>query len=112
MFTLSNDIANSDDLISALAMFVLKLNILELMQAELMFQDVIVHVFDASHPDKGAQIEHVRETLSKIMADLQTKSKAIIEVGNKCDLISSGTLPENILGVSAVNSTGEYMNYR
>ncbi|XP_063995298.1 putative GTP-binding protein 6 [Diachasmimorpha longicaudata] len=68
--------------------------------------DVIVHVFDASHPDKEAQIDHVRETLSRIMVDLKTEDKPIIEVANKCDLIPSGTLAENILGVSAVNSTG------
>ncbi|XP_015111292.1 putative GTP-binding protein 6 [Diachasma alloeum] len=68
--------------------------------------DVIVHVFDASHPDKEAQIEHVRETLARIMIDLKTKEKPLIEVANKCDLIPSGTVPENILGVSAVNSTG------
>ncbi|XP_057324465.1 putative GTP-binding protein 6 [Microplitis mediator] len=68
--------------------------------------DVIVHVYDASHPDKDAQIEHVRETLDKIMTELETPDKPIIEIANKCDVAPTGAVPDNVLAISALKLTG------
>ncbi|KAF7989683.1 hypothetical protein HCN44_008357 [Aphidius gifuensis] len=68
--------------------------------------DVIVHVYDASHPDKHAQVIHVKETLTKIMSELLDEEKPVIEVANKCDLIPAGTVSEDILTVSSTQSHG------
>ncbi|KAJ8668995.1 hypothetical protein QAD02_000254 [Eretmocerus hayati] len=67
-----------------------------------MIADVIVHVYDASHPDKVAQMDHVRQTLKS----LTDGNRPIIEVANKCDLINPGELSEDELGISAANSLG------
>ncbi|XP_058805109.1 putative GTP-binding protein 6 isoform X2 [Phymastichus coffea] len=67
-----------------------------------MIADIIVHVYDASHPDKLAQIEHVRKTLKS----LTNGDKPLIEIANKCDLIEPGTLPTEVLGISATKATG------
>lgn len=72
------------------------------------FQDLIVHVYDASHPDREAQIQHVRKTLSEVMSELNTGDKPIIEVANKCDIASSNSVPDDVLAISATNSTGSY----
>lgn len=67
-------------------------------------QDVIIHVYDASHPDKVAQIDHVRKTLKS----LTDGDRPLVEVANKCDLIEPGELPEDQLGISATQSIGTY----
>ncbi|XP_001604860.1 putative GTP-binding protein 6 [Nasonia vitripennis] len=67
-----------------------------------MIADIIVHVYDASHPDKEAQIDHVRKTLKS----LTDGNRPLIEVANKCDLIEAGTLPEETLGISAKTTSG------
>lgn len=65
-------------------------------------QDVVVHVYDISHPDKIAQIDHVRNTLTSLI----DKDRPIVEVANKCDLISSEEIPEDTIGISATKLTG------
>ncbi|KAL7300424.1 hypothetical protein TKK_0006778 [Trichogramma kaykai] len=67
-----------------------------------MVADIIVHVYDVSHPDCKAQIEHVRKTLKS----LSDANKPTIEVANKCDLIEPGNLPKDALGISATETTG------
>lgn len=67
---------------------------------------MIVHIYDASHPDKEAQLQHVRQTLTDIMSQLETNDKPIIEVANKCDLVEKGSVPNDILAISAVKFTG------
>ncbi|KAK0082993.1 hypothetical protein PV325_009537 [Microctonus aethiopoides] len=71
-----------------------------------MIADVIVHVYDASHPDKEAQLLHVRNTLTNIMTELEINNKPIIEVANKCDVAPENSVPEDVLAISAINSTG------
>ncbi|XP_034936286.1 putative GTP-binding protein 6 isoform X2 [Chelonus insularis] len=68
--------------------------------------DVVVHVYDASHPDRDAQIQHVRETLNNIMSELEITSKPIIEVANKCDVAPKGSVSNDVMAVSALNLTG------
>lgn len=64
--------------------------------------DVLVHIYDASHPDMEAQLAHVRETLSKMAADRKP-----VEVANKCDLLDDRKpLPDETLRVSALQQTG------
>ena len=62
-----------------------------------------MHVIDASHPDKQAQIDHVRKTL-RLLTD---GNRPLIEVANKCDLIEPGEIPEEVLGISATKTTGK-----
>ena len=59
-------------------------------------------MFDASHPDRQAQIEHVQATLDSLMEE----KRPIINVANKCDLAEKGSIPDSILAVSSINSTG------
>lgn len=67
-----------------------------------------MHVHDASHPDKEAQLLHVRNTLTNIMTELEINNKPIIEVANKCDVAPKNSVPEDVLAISAINSTGSY----
>ncbi|XP_012277689.1 putative GTP-binding protein 6 [Orussus abietinus] len=67
-----------------------------------MTADVIVHIYDASHPDYKAQYTHVQETLKNLIHD----DRPIINVANKCDLVKQGTVPEDVLAISATESTG------
>lgn len=60
-------------------------------------------MYDASHPDKRAQIDHVRKTLKS----LTDGDKPLIEVANKCDLIEPGQLPNDTMTVSATKTTGK-----
>lgn len=66
-----------------------------------MIADVIVHIYDASHPDMKAQYQHVQKTI-KPMLD----SRPIIDVANKCDLVQGDCIPEDAIAVSAKNLTG------
>ncbi|KAG8040508.1 hypothetical protein G9C98_002504 [Cotesia typhae] len=68
--------------------------------------DVIVHVYDASHPDKEAQIDHVRQTLDNIMTELEIPNKPIIEIANKCDIAPKGSVPDDVTVISALKLTG------
>ncbi|XP_043283381.1 putative GTP-binding protein 6 [Venturia canescens] len=67
-----------------------------------MIADLIVHVFDASHPDREAQIQHVQQTLDMLVKD----ERPIINVANKCDIADKGSIPDSVLAVSSINSTG------
>ncbi|XP_043485336.1 putative GTP-binding protein 6 [Leptopilina heterotoma] len=64
--------------------------------------DVIIHIYDASHPDQLAQIDHVRSTLES----LNRYNRPIIEIANKCDLIEKNTVPEEIIAISATKQIG------
>ncbi|MFQ3548993.1 MAG: GTPase HflX [Armatimonadota bacterium] len=50
---------------------------------EVVESDILIHVVDASHPYRDAQIESVKEVLK----DLSAYNKPIITAFNKCDLI-------------------------
>lgn len=68
--------------------------------------DIIIHVFDVSHPDAKAQIEHVQKTI----ASIGDENKTIINVANKCDMIQEndleGMIPNDAFIVSATKLTG------
>lgn len=66
-------------------------------------QDIILHVNDASHPDRRAQMEHVEGTIRGLIQD-----QPIINVANKIDLVKEEEPALNMLGVSAKQLTGEY----
>lgn len=63
-------------------------------------------MFDISHPDIKAQVQHVQETIDSIVDD----DKLIINVANKCDLVEKdaikGILPEDAIAISATKLTG------
>ncbi|KAM0733459.1 putative GTP-binding protein 6 [Formica fusca] len=67
-----------------------------------MIADVIIHIYDVSHPDMKAQYQHVQQTI-KPMID---ETHPIIDVANKCDLIQSDCVPKDAIAVSATNLTG------
>ena len=62
-----------------------------------------MHVYDVSHPDREAQIDHVRKTLKK----LSDGDKPLIEVANKCDLVNENNMPENSTEISATQGIGK-----
>lgn len=64
---------------------------------------MIIHIYDASHPDQFAQIEHVTSTLQSLNRD----NRPIIEIANKCDLIEKNTVPEEIIAISATKGIGK-----
>ncbi|XP_048511989.1 putative GTP-binding protein 6 isoform X2 [Athalia rosae] len=63
--------------------------------------DVILHVNDATHPDRRAQMEHVDETIKSLIKD-----QPVINVANKIDLLKEDNPPVGMLGVSATQLTG------
>ncbi|XP_011157469.2 putative GTP-binding protein 6 [Solenopsis invicta] len=63
--------------------------------------DVIVHIYDVSHPDMKAQYQHIQETIKPMLDD-----RPIIDVANKCDLVESDYIPKDAIAVSAKNLTG------
>lgn len=66
-------------------------------------QDVIVHVNDASHPDRKAQMDHVEATIKDLITD-----QPIINVANKIDLVKNGgEIPTDMICVSATKFTGK-----
>ncbi|XP_066583417.1 putative GTP-binding protein 6 isoform X2 [Prorops nasuta] len=67
-----------------------------------MFADIIVHIFDVSHPDMKAQVEHVQETIKS----MTNENQPIINVANKCDLAEGVDIPSNAIAVSAIKLTG------
>ncbi|EGI61401.1 PREDICTED: putative GTP-binding protein 6 [Acromyrmex echinatior] len=66
-----------------------------------MIADVVVHIYDVSHPDMKAQYQHVQQTI-KPMLD----ARPIIDVANKCDLVQSDCIPKDVIAVSAKDLTG------
>ncbi|XP_076751111.1 putative GTP-binding protein 6 [Xylocopa sonorina] len=68
--------------------------------------DVLIHVFDISHPDAKAQIQHVQKTIQSMVDE----NKVIINVANKCDMIEKQDikeiLPDDTIIVSATKLTG------
>ncbi|XP_034172298.2 putative GTP-binding protein 6 [Osmia lignaria lignaria] len=69
--------------------------------------DILIHIFDISHPDIQAQIEYVQKTIRPMIKE----NKVIINVANKCDIIEKRNIDEDILPedtfiVSSVKSTG------
>jgi len=49
--------------------------------------DLIIHLIDASHPDRDAQENTVDEILSELLREDKEKPKSITKVYNKCDKI-------------------------
>ncbi|XP_076280543.1 putative GTP-binding protein 6 [Lasioglossum baleicum] len=69
--------------------------------------DIIIHVYDVSHPDLNAQLQHIEKTIKPMIGD----DKLVINVANKCDMIDKDSLkkhdlPEDTYAVSAVKLTG------
>ena len=69
--------------------------------------DLLIHVYDISHPDVNAQIQHVQETIQPMIDE----NKIVINVANKCDIAGDDTLekedmPEDSLRVSSLKLTG------
>ncbi|XP_078032979.1 putative GTP-binding protein 6 [Augochlora pura] len=69
--------------------------------------DIIIHVYDISHPDIKAQIEHIEKTIKPMIDD----NKLVINVANKCDIVDKDShkghdLPKDTHLVSAVKLTG------
>lgn len=69
-----------------------------------MLQDVIVHIFDISHPDVKAQFEHVEKVIKPMLNERQS----IIYVANKCDLVEKFDIDENTIAVSCKDLTGKF----
>ena len=59
-------------------------------------------MYDASHPDKEAQVDHVRATLKSLLIE----NRPVIEIANKCDLVEKGSVPEETIAVSAKSTMG------
>uniref|UniRef100_A0A0B7AGD0 Hflx-type G domain-containing protein n=1 Tax=Arion vulgaris TaxID=1028688 RepID=A0A0B7AGD0_9EUPU len=69
--------------------------------------DIILHIRDASHPDRKLQVVTVHNTLSKMLGEDTLQN--MIEVYNKVDLISeeeASQLDPGILQISAVKGQG------
>jgi len=72
-----------------------------------MSADVVLHLRDASHPDRRLQIVSVHETLRKMLSEEQIGR--VIDVYNKVDLLEEEELNEldpGILPISAVTGQG------
>lgn len=63
-------------------------------------------MFDISHPDVIAQIQHVQNTIQSMIDE----NKVIINVANKCDMVEKNEikdiLPEDAFTVSAIKLKG------
>ncbi|CAL1529591.1 unnamed protein product [Lymnaea stagnalis] len=69
--------------------------------------DVIIHIRDASHPDRKLQVVSVHKTLGRMLPE--EKMMSMIEVYNKMDIISpqdAASLDQEILQISAVTGQG------
>ena len=98
-----------DVLLSDTVGFIAKLphNLVEAFQAtleELQYADLLLHVIDASDPERTAHIEVVE----KLAAQLAPQGVPIIEVYNKADLVEPQLIPvgENKVAISAATGTG------
>lgn len=98
-----------DVLLSDTVGFIAKLphNLVEAFQAtleELQYADLLLHVIDASDPERTAHMEVVE----KLAAQLAPQGVLIIEVYNKADLVEPQLIPvgENKVAISAATGTG------
>ena len=98
-----------DVLLSDTVGFIAKLphNLVEAFQAtleELQYADLLLHVIDASDPERTAHMEVVE----KLAAQLTPQGVPIIEVYNKADLVEPQLIPvgENKVAISAATGTG------
>ena len=98
-----------DVLLSDTVGFIAKLphNLVEAFQAtleELQYADLLLHVIDASDPERAAHMEVVE----KLAAQLAPQGVPIIEVYNKADLVEPQLIPvgENKAAISAATGTG------
>lgn len=98
-----------DVLLSDTVGFIAKLphNLVEAFQAtleELQYADLLLHVIDASDPDREAHMEVVE----KLAAELAPQGVPIIEVYNKADLVEPQLIPigENRIAISASERRG------
>ena len=98
-----------DVLLSDTVGFIAKLphNLVEAFQAtleELQYADLLLHVIDASDPERPAHMEVVE----KLAAQLAPQGVPIIEVYNKADLVEPQLIPvgENKVAISAATGTG------
>ncbi len=98
-----------DVLLSDTVGFIAKLphNLVEAFRAtleELQYADLLLHVIDASDPDRTAHMEVVE----KLAAQLAPQGVPIIEVYNKADLVEPQLIPvgENKAAISAATGTG------
>lgn len=98
-----------DVLLSDTVGFIAKLphNLVEAFQAtleELQYADLLLHVIDASDPDREAHMEVVE----KLAAELAPQGVPIIEVYNKADLVEPQLIPigENRVAISASAGRG------
>ncbi|EFN85006.1 Putative GTP-binding protein 6 [Harpegnathos saltator] len=64
--------------------------------------DVIIHIFDISHPDMKAQYQHVQQTIKPMIGE----DRPVIDVANKCDLVESDCIPKDVIAVSSTKLTG------
>ncbi|XP_076245278.1 putative GTP-binding protein 6 [Calliopsis andreniformis] len=69
--------------------------------------DILIHVYDISHPDVTAQIQHVEKMIEPMIGE----NKLVINVANKCDLVNKDSIEmedisEDTFFVSSVKSTG------
>ena len=69
------------------------------------FQDVLLHIRDASHPDLENQVMTVNATLDQLDANL---SQSVIQVANKIDKLAPEKLPlqYDVIPISATNKQG------
>lgn len=98
-----------DVLLSDTVGFIAKLphNLVEAFRAtleELQYADLLLHVIDASDPERTAHMEVVE----KLAAQLAPQGVPIIEVYNKADLVEPQLIPvgENKVAISAATGTG------
>ena len=98
-----------DVLLSDTVGFIAKLphHLVEAFQAtleELQYADLLLHVIDASDPDREAHMEVVE----KLAAELAPQGVPIIEVYNKADLVEPQLIPigENRVAISASEGRG------
>lgn len=98
-----------DVLLSDTVGFIAKLphNLVEAFQAtleELQYADLLLHVIDASDPDREAHMEVVE----KLAAELAPQGVPIVEVYNKSDLVEPQFIPigENRVAISASSGKG------
>ncbi|XP_014609123.1 PREDICTED: putative GTP-binding protein 6 isoform X1 [Polistes canadensis] len=64
--------------------------------------DVIIHIYDVSHPDAKAQFQYVEEIIRPMLNERQP----VIRVANKCDLIEKFDIHEDMIAISCKESTG------
>lgn len=79
-------------------------------------QDLVLHVQDVSHENFSEQRKHVEKTLRDLLYDANDDSpkllRNVINVGNKCDLVSDLDGIKHTYGeLSNDNVTGETMHF-